>query len=37
VTGLVVEDSPEHMLLKVQGGKLETIPRSEIDEEKQSE
>jgi putative heme-binding domain-containing protein len=37
VTGLVVEDSPEHMILKVQGGKLETIPRSEIDEEKQSE
>ena len=37
VTGLVVEDSPEHLILKVQGGKLETIPRSEIDEEKQSE
>jgi putative heme-binding domain-containing protein len=37
VTGLVVEDSPEHIILKVQGGKLETIPRSEIDEEKQSE
>jgi putative heme-binding domain-containing protein len=37
VTGLVVEDSPEHLVLKVQGGKLETIPRAEIDEEKQSE
>lgn len=32
VTGLVVEDSPQRVILKVQGGKLETIARDDIDE-----
>ncbi|MBX3412197.1 MAG: c-type cytochrome [Pirellulales bacterium] len=30
--GLVAEDSPERVVLKVQGGQLETVPRAEIDE-----
>ncbi len=37
VTGLVVEDTPERVVLKLQGGKLEAIPRDEIEEEKNSE
>ncbi len=32
LTGLVVEDSPQRVVLKVQGGKLETIARDHIDE-----
>jgi len=32
VTGLVVEDSPQRLVLKTQGGKLETLPRSEVEE-----
>jgi len=31
VTGLLAEDSPQRVVLKVQGGKLETIARSEVD------
>lgn len=34
LTGLIAEDSPQHLVLKIQGGKLETIPRSEIEERK---
>lgn len=32
LTGLPVEESEQRVILKVQGGKLETIPRDEIDE-----
>ena len=32
VTGLLVEESPQRVVLKQQGGKLETIPRADIDE-----
>lgn len=32
VTGLVVEDNPQRVVLKMQGGKLETIPRGEVEE-----
>ena len=32
VTGLVVEDNDQRIVLKVQGGKLETIPRDQIEE-----
>ena len=32
LTGLTVEDSPERITLKIQGGKLETIPRDQIEE-----
>src|SRR5437764_4179638 len=31
-TGLVVEESPQRVVLKVQGGELKTIPRGDIDE-----
>jgi putative heme-binding domain-containing protein len=37
ITGLVVEDNEQRVVLKVQGGKLETIARDEIDVMKQSE
>src|SRR6187401_564453 len=37
VTGLVVEDSPQRIVLKVQGGKLETIAREDVDAMKVSE
>jgi putative heme-binding domain-containing protein len=30
-TGLVVEDSPQRVVLKTQGGKLETVPREEVE------
>jgi putative heme-binding domain-containing protein len=30
ITGLLVEDSPDRIVLKLQGGKLETIPREEV-------
>lgn len=32
VTGLLAENGPERVVLKTQGGKLETIPRSDIEE-----
>jgi len=32
LTGLLVEDSPQRVVLKLQGGKLETIARSDVDE-----
>jgi putative heme-binding domain-containing protein len=31
LTGLIVEDNKQRVVLKVQGGKLETIPRAEIE------
>jgi putative membrane-bound dehydrogenase-like protein len=37
ITGLLVEDSQERVVLKVQGGKLETIARADIDAMKVSE
>ena len=36
LTGLLVEDGKERVVLKIQGGKIETIPRSQIDEMKTS-
>lgn len=32
LSGLLVEDSPQRVVLKVQGGKTEIIPRAEVDE-----
>jgi hypothetical protein len=32
LSGLVAEDSPQRVVLKIQGGKLETIARGDIDE-----
>ena len=32
VSGLLVEESPARVVLKLEGGKLETIPREQIDE-----
>jgi putative heme-binding domain-containing protein len=32
LTGLLAEDSPERVVLKLQGGKLETIPRGDVEE-----
>jgi len=37
VTGLVAEESDQRIVLKVQGGKQEIVPRGEIDEMKTSE
>jgi len=37
LTGLPVEESDQRVVLKIQGGKLETIPRDQIDEYKVSE
>ncbi len=37
LTGLAVEESDEQVILKIQGGKLETIPRDQIDEYQISE
>lgn len=34
LTGLVAEDNDQRVILKVQGGKLETIPRDQIEESK---
>ena len=31
LTGLLVENSPQRVVLKLQGGKLETIPRGDVD------
>jgi putative heme-binding domain-containing protein len=36
LTGLVVEDSPQQVVLKLQGGKIETIARSAIEESRLS-
>ncbi|MFO0907758.1 MAG: PVC-type heme-binding CxxCH protein [Isosphaeraceae bacterium] len=36
ISGLLVEDSPTRVVLKIQGGKLETIPRGQVDEMKLS-
>ncbi len=36
LTGLLAEDGKERVVLKIQGGKVETIPRSQIDELKTS-
>jgi putative heme-binding domain-containing protein len=32
LTGLLTEDSPQRVVLKTQGGKLETVPRDQVDE-----
>jgi putative heme-binding domain-containing protein len=32
ITGLLVEDSPQRVVLKQQGGKLEVVPRAEVEE-----
>jgi putative heme-binding domain-containing protein len=37
ITGLLTEDSPQRVVLKVQGGKLETIAREDIEAMKTSE
>ncbi len=37
LTGLAIEESDEQVVLKIQGGKLETIPRDQIDEYRVSE
>lgn len=37
LTGLVVEDSPQRVVLKMQGGKTETIARDDIDEMQRSQ
>ncbi len=31
LTGLLAEDNPQRVVLKMQGGKIETVPRSDID------
>jgi putative heme-binding domain-containing protein len=36
LTGLLAEAGPERVVLKIQGGKVETIPRGQIDEMKTS-
>jgi putative heme-binding domain-containing protein len=33
LSGLVVEDTPERIVLKLQGGKTEAIPRSDVEED----
>lgn len=37
LTGLLTENSDDKIVLKIQGGKIETIPRDEVEEAKQSE
>lgn len=37
LTGLLVEDNAQRIVLKVQGGKLETIARGDIEQMKVSE
>jgi putative heme-binding domain-containing protein len=32
LTGLLTEDSPQRVVLKAQGGKLETVPRDDVEE-----
>jgi putative heme-binding domain-containing protein len=36
LTGLAIENSPQRIVLKLQGGKVETIPRGNVDEVKLS-
>jgi putative heme-binding domain-containing protein len=36
MTGLLVEDGNDRIVLKIQGGKLETVPRTQLDEIKTS-
>jgi putative heme-binding domain-containing protein len=36
LTGLLVEDSPQRMVLKLQGAKLEAVPRENIEQSEQS-
>lgn len=36
LTGLIAEDNEQRVVLKTQGGKLETIPRNQIEESKKS-
>jgi putative heme-binding domain-containing protein len=36
LTGLIAEESPERLVLKIQGGKLEPIARADVEEVKQS-
>jgi putative heme-binding domain-containing protein len=36
LTGLLTEDGKDRVVLKIQGGKVETIPRSQVDEMKTS-
>ena len=36
LTGLVVEDSPSRVVLKTQGGKVETVPRADVEESRLS-
>ena len=31
LTGLMVEESPQHIVLKTQGGKLETIAQDDVE------
>jgi putative heme-binding domain-containing protein len=31
LTGLVIEDNPQRVVLKLQGGKLETVPRDDVE------
>jgi putative heme-binding domain-containing protein len=36
LTGLLIEDSPQRMVLKLQGAKLEAVPRDEIEQSEKS-
>ena len=36
LTGLIVEDSPQRIVLKSQGGKVETVPRADVEQVKTS-
>src|SRR5262249_15777952 len=37
LTGLLAEDGKDRVVLKIQGGKLETIPRDQVDQVKTAE
>ena len=37
ISGLVIEDSPRAIVLKLQGGKIETVPRNQVNELKISQ
>ena len=37
LTGLLAEDGKDRIVLKIQGGKLETIPRDQVDQFKTAE
>ncbi len=34
LTGLLIEEGADHFILKLQGGKIETVPRDQVDEKK---